>query len=71
MLDIFRGKATPELAASRMMEKPVRTTITWPRGETTSRIIDWSNRKAVHRFGTMANRALRQGGRSSTEAVHG
>lgn len=69
MSNIYEGKGTPELAATRMMDRPIRTTINWPHGESTTRIIDWSDRKAVHRFGHMANQALRLGGSSRTEAV--
>lgn len=70
MENIFKGKATPELAATRMMERPVRTTVQWPGNPPTTRIIDWGDRKAVHRFGNMANRALRAGGLSLTEAIN-
>lgn len=61
--------ASPELAAKRLFETPVRTTVSWPSGETTTRVIDWADRQSVRKFGALANRALGAGGASRCEAV--
>lgn len=58
-----------ELAATRLMQHPVRATISFPSGETSTRIVDWVDRRSVHRFGILSRQALLSGGSTHTEAL--
>jgi hypothetical protein len=56
---------------SRFKGVRVETTIIWPDGHITTRIIDWWDSSAVSRFAMVSNNALMKGAEVHTKMIPG